>query len=72
MEAVRQIHLNTMKVMIKEKADVKVAKIELMEILTKDPVDMTAAEAAVKKDRGLENRNEDDAYQGHGGDKVQP
>ncbi len=53
MEAVRQIHLNTMKVMIKEKADVKVAKIELMEILTKDPVDMTAAEAAVKKIEGL-------------------
>ena len=49
MEAVRGIHLRTMKETIKKKADIKVAKIELFEILSKDPVDMTAAETAVKK-----------------------
>ncbi len=53
MEAVREIHLNTMKETIKKKADIKIAKIDLMEILTKDPVDMTAAETAVKKLEGL-------------------
>ena len=53
MEAVREIHLKTMKDTIKKKADIKVAKIELMEILSKDPVDMTAAETAVKKLEGL-------------------
>jgi len=52
-EAVREIHLKTMKAMIQKKADVKVAKIELMEVLTKDPVDMAAAETAVKKLEGL-------------------
>lgn len=53
MTAVREIHLATMKDVIKKKADIKIAKIELMEILSKDPVDMTAAEAAVKKLEGL-------------------
>jgi len=53
MAAVREIHLNTMKDVIKKKADIKIAKIELMEILSKDPVDMTAAESAVKKIEGL-------------------
>ncbi len=53
MEAVREIHLATMKEVIKKKADIKIAKIELMEILSKDPVDMTAAESAVKKIEGL-------------------
>ena len=52
-EAVREIHFRTMKEMIKKKADIKVAKIELWEILSKDPVDMTAAETAVKKSEGL-------------------
>src|SRR5208337_4658531 len=53
MEAVHEIHLKTMKAVIQKKADIKVAKIELMEILSKDPVDMTAAETAVKKLEGL-------------------
>lgn len=48
-EAVRAIHLQTKKTMIKKAADIKVAKIELQEILSKDPVDLAAAEAAVKK-----------------------
>ena len=52
-EAVHAIHLRTMKEMIKKKADIKVANIELVEILSKDPVDMTAAEIAVKKSEGL-------------------
>ncbi len=52
-EAIHAIHLRTMKEMIKKKADIKVAKIELLEILSKDLVDMTAAETAVKKSEGL-------------------
>jgi Spy/CpxP family protein refolding chaperone len=54
-EAIRAIHLRTKKEIIKKKADIKVAKIELQEILSKDPVDMTAAEAAVKKSEGLKS-----------------
>ena len=53
MEAIREIHFKTMKAMIQKKADIKVAKLELMEVLSKDPVDMTAAETAVKKSEGL-------------------
>jgi|GEM_PF-1786868 len=53
MEAVQEIHLRTMKETIKKKADIKVAKLDLFEILSKDPVDMTAAETAVKKLEGL-------------------
>ncbi len=52
-EAIKEIHFRTAKEMIKKKADIKVAKIELMEILSKDPVDMTAVETAVKKSEGL-------------------
>ncbi len=52
-EAIRAIHLKTKKEMIQKVADIKLAKIELMEILSKDPVDMAAAEAAVKKIAGL-------------------
>ncbi len=52
-EAIRAIHLKTEKEMIRKVADIKVAKIELMEILSKDPVDMAAAESAVKKIEGL-------------------
>src|SRR5271169_5834649 len=37
-EAIRAIHLKTKKEMIRKVADIKVAKIELMEILSKDPV----------------------------------
>jgi len=53
--ALRDIHLKTMKEAVKKKADIKVAKIELVEILSKDTVDMTAAEAAVKKIESLKS-----------------
>src|SRR5208283_2863351 len=52
-EAIRAIHLKTKKEMIRKVADIKVAKIELMQILSKEPVDMAAAETAVKKIEGL-------------------
>ena len=52
-EAIRAIHLRTRKEAIRKEADLKLAKIELMEVLTKEPVDMAAAEAAVKKIEGL-------------------
>lgn len=54
-EAVRQIHLSTKKEMIKKRADVQLAKIELQEILSKDPVDLAAAETAVKKVESLKS-----------------
>ena len=41
--------------MIRHKADVEVAEIELKEILSKDPVDLNAAEAAVKKIEGIKS-----------------
>jgi Spy/CpxP family protein refolding chaperone len=55
MKSVREIHFRTMKEMVKKKADLKVAKIELQEILSKDPVDMAAAETAVKKAESLKS-----------------
>ena len=51
--AIKEIHFKTKKEIIRKKADIRVAKIELQEILSKDPVDMTAAETAVKKSEGL-------------------
>ena len=53
--AIREIHLKTKKAMIMKKADIKVARIELQEILSKDPVDMTAAETTVKKIESLKS-----------------
>lgn len=53
--AVKMIHLKVKKEMIRKKADIKVAEIELMEVLAKDPVDLAAAEAAVKKTEGLKS-----------------
>ena len=53
--AVQAIHLRTKKDMIRKRADVQVAEIELKEVLSKDPVDMSAAEAAVKKIEGLKS-----------------
>lgn len=52
-EALRDIRLRTMKETVKKKADLKLAKIELMQILSKDPIDMAAVGAAVKKIEGL-------------------
>lgn len=54
-EAVQAIHLRTKKEMVRKKADVQVAQIELREVLSKDPVDLKAAEAAVKKIEGLKS-----------------
>jgi len=50
---VKAIHLKTKKEMIKKKADVDVAQIELKELLGKDPVDLQAAEAKVKQIESL-------------------
>jgi len=52
-ETVKAIHFRTKKEIIRKRADLQVAKIELQEILSKDPVDMTAAETSVKKSEGL-------------------
>ncbi|MGC2063065.1 MAG: periplasmic heavy metal sensor [Thermodesulfovibrionales bacterium] len=52
-ETVTAIHLKTKKDMIKKKADVDVAQIELKELLGKDPVDLQAAEAKVKQIEAL-------------------
>lgn len=47
-ETVKAIHLKTKKEMIRKKADVDVAQVELRELLSKDTVDLQAAEAKVK------------------------
>ena len=54
-EAVKAIHFRTKKEMVRKRADAEVAEIELKEILSKDPVDLTAAETAVKKIEGLKS-----------------
>jgi len=48
-EAVKAIKNKEMKDMIKKRADKQIAKLELKEILAKDPVDMKAVEAKVKQ-----------------------
>jgi Spy/CpxP family protein refolding chaperone len=52
-EAIQAIHFRTKKDMIKTRAEKEVAEIELKEILAKDPVDLKAAEAVVKKTEGM-------------------
>jgi Spy/CpxP family protein refolding chaperone len=52
-EAVTAIHLKTKKEMIRKRADIRVAEIDLREALSKEPVDMQAVEALVKKIEGL-------------------
>jgi len=47
--AIREIESSVMKDTIKKGADVKIARMELKEILHKDPVDMQAVEAKVKE-----------------------
>lgn len=54
-EAVQVIHFRTKKEMVRNRAEVQVAEIELKELLSKDPVDMKAAEAAVKKIEGMKS-----------------
>ncbi|HXX81653.1 MAG TPA: Spy/CpxP family protein refolding chaperone [Thermodesulfovibrionales bacterium] len=48
-EAVKAIRSKEMKGMIKKRADKQIAKVELKEILAKDPVDMRAVEAKLKQ-----------------------
>ncbi len=52
-EAIKALHSRTMKDMVKKKADVTIAGIELRDLLDKDPVDMKAVEAAAKKEASL-------------------
>lgn len=52
-ETVKAIHLKTKKEMIRKKADIEVAQVELRELLGKDPVDLQAAEAKVKQIESL-------------------
>jgi len=54
-EAVQAVHFRTKKEMVRNRADVQVAEIELKEVLSKDPVDLKAAEAAVKKIEGVKS-----------------
>ena len=51
--ALKAIRSKTMKDMIKKKADMQIAGIELKDLLDKDIVDMKAVEASVKKSESL-------------------
>jgi len=53
-EAVKSIKSKEMKDMIKKRADKQIAKVELKEIVDKDPVDMRAVEAKLKQIEGIE------------------
>ena len=53
MEAVKAIHFRTQKEMIRARADEQLARLEVRELLSKDTVDLKAAEAAVKKLEGI-------------------
>ncbi len=48
-DAVKALQTKTMKEMVRKRADAQIADIELRNLLEKDPVDMKAVEAAVKK-----------------------
>ncbi len=54
-EEVKAVHSRLKKEMIRKKADVEVAKIELRELLSKDTVDLQAAEAKVKQIESLQS-----------------
>jgi len=49
MGEVKAIHFKTMKEVVKKKADMQVARIELKEILSQDPVDLKAAEEKIRQ-----------------------
>ena len=53
-EAVKTIKSKEMKDMIRKRADKQIAKVELKEILARDPVDMKAAEAKLKQIEAIE------------------
>lgn len=48
-EAIKEIRNRTEKDTIRKRADIRIAEIELKDILGKDPVDMNAVEAKLKK-----------------------
>ncbi len=52
-EAIKEIGTTAKKDAIRKIADIRIARIELREILDKDPVDMTAVEAKVKQMESL-------------------
>jgi Spy/CpxP family protein refolding chaperone len=52
-EALKALRSKTMKDMTKKRADLMIAGIDLKDLLDKDPVDMKAVEAAVKKIESL-------------------
>lgn len=54
-DAVQAIHFRTKKEMLKKKAEVEVAEVELRELIGKDTVDLQAAEAIVKKLEALKS-----------------
>ena len=51
--AIREIWDSAAKEMIRKKADIKIARLELHEMLGKEPVNMRAVESQVKKIEGL-------------------
>ncbi len=53
LDALKALRSKTMKDMIKKRADKQIAGIELKDLLDKDPVDMKAVEASVKKNESL-------------------
>lgn len=53
-EAIKEIKSRVMKDTIRKRADVKVARIDLRDLLDKDQVDMNAAEATLKKIASLQ------------------
>jgi Spy/CpxP family protein refolding chaperone len=52
-DALKALRSRTMKDMIKKRADKQIAAIELKDLLDKDPVDMKAVEASMKKNEAL-------------------
>ncbi|HYA89118.1 MAG TPA: hypothetical protein VEI57_18930 [Nitrospirota bacterium] len=52
-DALKTLRSKTMKDIIKKEADKQIAGIELRDLLAKDPVDMKAVEASVKKKESL-------------------
>jgi Spy/CpxP family protein refolding chaperone len=60
-DALKTLRSKTMKDMAKKRAEMQIAGIELKDLLDKDPVDMKAVEASVKKNESLKM----DMFLGH-------
>jgi Spy/CpxP family protein refolding chaperone len=52
-EEIKEIRVATMKEVIRKRADMQIARLELRDLLSKDPVDMKAVEGKVKQIEGL-------------------